>query len=57
MRLDEDLQQAAVAENEAYVANAKIDYTATMSLNISFGNSPSDALDAHWMAEMTTVRR
>ncbi len=25
--LDEDLQQAAVAENEAYVANAKTDYT------------------------------
>ena len=39
------------------IGNARIDYTATMALNISFGNSPSDAMDTHWMAEMTTVRR
>jgi HlyD family secretion protein len=30
--LDEDLQQAAVAENEAYVANAKIDYNRAEAL-------------------------
>jgi prepilin-type N-terminal cleavage/methylation domain-containing protein len=39
------------------IGNAKIDYTATMALNVSFGNSPADAMDTHWMAEMTTVRR
>jgi hypothetical protein len=39
------------------ISNAKIDYTATMALNISFGNSSLDALDTHWMAENMSVRR
>ena len=39
------------------IGNAPIDYNATMSLNISFGNSRLDAIDTHWMAEMTSVRR
>jgi prepilin-type N-terminal cleavage/methylation domain-containing protein/prepilin-type processing-associated H-X9-DG protein len=39
------------------IGNARIDYTATMALNISFGNSKMDAIDTHWMAEYTTVKR
>jgi prepilin-type N-terminal cleavage/methylation domain-containing protein len=39
------------------IGNAPIDYTATMALNISFGNSRLDAIDTHWMAENTTVKR
>jgi len=41
----------------AIIGSARIDYTATMPLNISFANSLLDALDTHWMAEYTTVRR
>jgi prepilin-type N-terminal cleavage/methylation domain-containing protein len=39
------------------IGNAPIDYSATMALNISFGNSRLDAIDTHWMAEYTTVKR
>jgi HlyD family secretion protein len=44
--LDEDLQQAAVAENEAYVANAKIDYSraeALLKKNVGSEKSFDDA--------------
>jgi prepilin-type N-terminal cleavage/methylation domain-containing protein len=39
------------------IGNAPIDYTATMALNIGFSNSRLDAVDTHWMAENTSVRR
>jgi prepilin-type N-terminal cleavage/methylation domain-containing protein len=39
------------------ISNAPIDYNATMALNVSFSNSHFDAMDTHWMAENTSVRR
>jgi prepilin-type N-terminal cleavage/methylation domain-containing protein len=40
----------------AQIGNCPVTYTGTMSLNVAT-LTPLDAVDAHWMAENTTVRR
>jgi len=41
----------------ALIGAAPVDYTGTMKLNVSFSASHFDAIDTHWMAENTTVKR